>query len=86
MITESVSNTGIKAIITSNNGIFRYNAIADITPPRNKVPVSPINTFALELLRISAEVVETPNFFDFYLKKIYNLDKTTQRKMGGTYG
>ena len=46
----------------------------------------PINTFALELLRISAEVVETPNFFDFYLKKIYNLDKTTQRKMGGTYG
>lgn len=40
----------------------------------------------VELLRKSAEVVETPNFFDFYLKKIYNLDKTTQKKMGGTYG
>lgn len=55
-----------------------------------------INTFALELLLKSAKVIETSNFcgfldltlvfFDFYIKKIYNLDKTTQTKMGGTYG
>lgn len=45
-----------------------------------------INTFALELLLKSAEVVEPLNFFDFCAKKPYNLDKTTQTKMGGTYG
>ena len=46
IITESVSNTGIKAIIINNIGIFKYNAMADITPPSSKEPVSPINTLA----------------------------------------
>lgn len=32
--TDKVSNTGIAAIIRSINGIFRYNAIADITPSK----------------------------------------------------
>ena len=32
--TDKVSNTGIAAIINSINGIFRYKAIADITPAK----------------------------------------------------
>ena len=32
--TEIVSTTGIAAIIKSNNGIFRYSAIAAMTPPK----------------------------------------------------
>ena len=34
IITDNVSNTGINAITKSNIGIFKYNAIADITPPK----------------------------------------------------
>lgn len=45
-ITDTVSNTGISAIIIKINGIFKYNANATITPPSNSEPVSPINTFA----------------------------------------
>jgi len=33
IITDKVSNTGINAININNSGIFKYNAIADITPP-----------------------------------------------------
>ena len=44
--TESVSITGIAAIINKISGIFKYNAKPDITPPSNNDPVSPINTFA----------------------------------------
>ena len=32
--TDNVSNTGIAAITISINGIFKYNAIAEITPPK----------------------------------------------------
>ena len=32
--TDNVSNTGIAATIININGIFKYNAIADITPPK----------------------------------------------------
>ena len=45
-ITDNVSITGTNAIIKSNNGIFKYNANPDITPPKSNDPVSPINTFA----------------------------------------
>ena len=41
-----VSITGIIAIKSNNNGIFKYKAIAEITPPNKSEPVSPINTFA----------------------------------------
>ena len=45
-MTDNVSKTGINAIINNNNGIFKYKAIPDITPPKSNEPVSPINTFA----------------------------------------
>ena len=46
IITDIVSITGIIAIKSNNNGIFKYKAIAEITPPNKSEPVSPINTFA----------------------------------------
>ena len=46
IITDNVSNTGINATTNNNSGIFKYNAIAEITPPNKREPVSPINTFA----------------------------------------
>ena len=46
IITDNVSNTGINAIISNINGICKYSAIADITPPNNNEPVSPIIIFA----------------------------------------
>ena len=46
IITDNVSKTGIIAIKINNNGIFKYNANPDITPPSINDPVSPINTFA----------------------------------------
>ena len=45
-MTDIVSNTGIIAIIINISGIFKYSAIAEITPPNSNEPVSPINTFA----------------------------------------
>ena len=46
IITEIVSIIGINAIIKSNNGIFKYSAILEITPPKNNEPVSPIKILA----------------------------------------
>ena len=46
IITDKVSKTGTSAIIINSNGIFIYRAIAEITPPNNNEPVSPINTLA----------------------------------------
>ena len=46
IMTDKVSNTGINAITSNNNGISRYNANPDITPPNIREPVSPIKTLA----------------------------------------
>lgn len=46
IITDNVSITGTKAIISNNNGIFKYNAIPATAPPNINEPVSPINIFA----------------------------------------
>lgn len=51
-ITEIVSSTGINATISSIKGILKYNAIPDITPPKNSDPVSPIKIFAGCILKI----------------------------------
>ena len=45
-MSDSVSNTGIIAIISSRIGIFIYIAITDTAPPKSSEPVSPMNTFA----------------------------------------
>ena len=34
IITDKVSKTGTRAITSNNNGIFKYNANAEITPPQ----------------------------------------------------
>ena len=47
-----VSNTGINAITSNNNGISKYKANPDITPPSIREPVSPINTLAGWILNI----------------------------------
>ena len=52
MITDNVSITGTAASIISINGIFKYMALHDTTPPNSSEPVSPINTFALFKLNI----------------------------------
>ena len=53
------------AIISNINGIFKYNAIPDITPPKNNEPVSPINTLAGYILNIknanTAPITIAPN-------------------------
>ena len=73
-ITDNVSNTGIKAIIKRINGILIYNAIAEITPPKSKDPVSPINTFAVFRLNIKnpkhAPIIILPNTITSFISNI----------------
>ena len=51
-----------------------YNAIADITPPNNKEPVSPINTFAVFKLNIKnpkhAPIIMLPNTIISFISRI----------------
>ena len=54
--TDSVSTTGIAAISNNSNGIFKYSAIAAITPPNSNDPVSPIKTFATFKYKLSSLV------------------------------
>ena len=73
-ITDNVSKTGINATIKRINGIFIYNAIADITPPKSKEPVSPINTFAVFKLNIKnpkhAPIIMLPKTITSFISKI----------------
>ena len=72
--TDNVSTTGINAITNKIIGIFKYSAIAAITPPSSKDPVSPINTFAVFKLNIKnpkhAPTIILPNTITSFISNI----------------